>query len=183
VLEASLQGASPGDTNFMDKIRTYILDFERGQVEDWLINQANEFAAAVKADGFDSALSERNLEKRSFGPLPLNYGGVDLFTSLSSASVEELSSAESNENFWKRAFFTELNTPAEPLVLGSNVVVLYPTEETVKDAADAENIKTAYDSYWLSYNAERSLRTFFITNEKLEDNFMGTYLLNFMQFD
>jgi hypothetical protein len=171
------------DASFLDKIRTYVLDFERGRVEDWLINQANEFAAAVKAGDFDSALDERSLEKRSFGPLPLNYGGVDLFTSLSSLSVEELASAESNENFWKSAFFTELNTPAEPLVLGSNVVVLYPTEETVKDAADAESIKTAYDSYWVSYNAERSLRSFFITNEKLEDNFMGVYLQNFMRFD
>jgi hypothetical protein len=171
------------DTASLDKIRTYILDFELGRVEDWLINQANEFVSAVKAGDFDSVLEERNLEKRSFGPLPLNYGGVDLFTALASVSVAELSSAESNENFWKSAFFTDLNTPADPIVLGNNVVVLYPKEETIKDTADAESIKTAYDSYWLSYNAERSLRTFFITNENLEDNFMTVYLQNFMQIN
>jgi hypothetical protein len=168
------------DTAFLDKIRTYILDLERGRVEDWLINQANEFSAAVKASDFDNALVEWDLEKRSFGPLPLNYGGVDLFTSLASLAVTELGGADSNEDFWRKAFFTELNTPADPLVLGNNVLVLYPKEETVKDEAEAETIKTVYDSYWLSYNAERSLRTFFTTNEKLEDNFMAVYLQNFL---
>jgi hypothetical protein len=171
------------DTAFLDRIRTYILDFERGRVEDWLINQANEFAADVKADDFENALSGRSLEKRSFGPLPLNYGGIDLFTSLASLSIAELSGADSNENFWKYAFFTELNTPSEPLVMGNYVVVLYPKEETIKEASEAETIKTVYDSYWLSYNAERSLRTFFITNDKLEDNFMSVYLQTFMRLN
>jgi hypothetical protein len=171
------------DTSFLDRIRTYILDFERGRVEDWLISQAEEFAADVKAGDFDDVLAARGLEKRSFGPLPLNYGGIDLFPSIASMSVAELNGAESNENFWKYAFFTELHTPSAPLVMGNYVVVLYPKEETVKEESEVETIKTMYDSYWLSYNAEQSLRSFFINNEKLEDNFLSVYLQTFLRLN
>jgi hypothetical protein len=167
--------ADTADSGNISKIRSYLLDQERGRVEDWLIAQAEVFIALVKEGDFDAALEARGLTKQSFGPLPLNYGGVDLFGSLRSASVSELISADSNENFWRTAFFTPLETPSIPLVLGSNVIVLYPQVESPAVDSAVETVKSIYSSYWLSYNAEMGLRSYFLRSGKLEDRFFDAF--------
>jgi hypothetical protein len=173
--EASPYPADTADSGNISKIRSYLLDLERGRIEDWLIAQAEVFIARVKEDGFDAAVETQSLAKQSFGPLPLNYGGVDLFTSLRSAGIQELASADSNENFWRTAFFTPLETPSIPLVLGSNVVVLYPKEESPAEESALETVKSIYSSYWLSYNAETGLRYYFLRSDKLEDRFFEAF--------
>jgi hypothetical protein len=177
------------DPALFEKIRAYITEFERGRMEDWLINQAQEFIAAANESDFDleantspfdTAAAAKGLTKESFGPLPLNYGGTDLFTTLASLSVPGLASAGSNENFWRTAFFTALNTSSEPLVIGDNVVVLYPREETGKEESELESIKSMYTSYWLSYKTEQSVRSYFLSSDKLEDRFMNVFLQFFL---
>ncbi|MDR0759345.1 MAG: peptidylprolyl isomerase [Treponema sp.] len=167
--------ADTADSGVISKIRSYLLDQERGRVEDWLIAQAETFIALVNEEGFDAAVEARDLTKQSFGPLPLNYGGVDLFSSLRSAGIQELVSADSNENFWRTAFSTTLETPSIPLVLGNNVVVLYPKEEIPAEESAVETVKSIYSSYWLSYNAEMGLRSYFLRSGKLEDRFFDAF--------
>jgi hypothetical protein len=173
--ETSPYPADTADSGNIAKIRSYLLDQERGRVEDWLIAQAEIFIAQVKEEGFDAAAESRDITKQSFGPLPLNYGGVDLFGSIRSAGVSELVSADSNENFWRTAFFTPLETPSIPLVLGNNVVVLYPKEEIPSEESAIETVKSIYSSYWLSYNAEMGLRYYFLRSDKLEDRFFDAF--------
>ncbi|MDR3148384.1 MAG: SurA N-terminal domain-containing protein [Treponema sp.] len=179
--------ARPADTDDpanLSKIRSYMRNFERGRMEDWLFAQARLLIDATKEDGFDVAVEAGGAQKRNFGPLPLNYGGVaitdssqgtNLFPTLSAESISELIPAESNENFWRAAFFTPLETPSEPLVVGDNVLVLYPREEIMRDEADTEGIITFY-STWVSSGAETSLRSHFMNSDKLVDNFFATYL-------
>jgi hypothetical protein len=170
------------DTAMLEKIRGYMTNFERGRIEDWLIAEAQNLIGLSSDIGFDEALSQQALEKRSFGPLPLNYGGdnlyysgLSLFTALASFSVPELSSADTNENFWKAAFFTPLNTPSAPVVLGNYVVVLYPLEESSEDEEAVDTLKTIYSSYWLSYVTNNSLRSYFLQSDKLEDQFYEAF--------
>jgi hypothetical protein len=171
--------ADTGDPATLEKIRAYITEFERGRMEDWTIDRAEEFIAQSAESGFDGAVIERSLEKRRFGPIPVNYGGVDLFTTLASLQVGEISGAGSDENFWRTAFSTPLNTPSSPLVLGNNVLVLFPLEESEADESVPRDIESLISSYWLSYNAEQSIRSFFLNNEKLEDRFFETFLRYF----
>ncbi|MDR3342929.1 MAG: SurA N-terminal domain-containing protein [Treponema sp.] len=167
--------ADTGDAALVAKIRVYITEFERGRMEDFFVNQADALIGLINASGFDAALAQQGLSKRHFGPLPLNYGRVALFTSLASFSVSELTDAVSNENFWQTAFSTPLNTPSKPLVIGNNVVVLYPLEETPADETNAGYIETAYSSYWLSYILDQNVHSYFLTNEKLEDRFFDAF--------
>jgi hypothetical protein len=162
------------DSGNLTKIRGYLTDFERGRIEDWIIIQAEKFITQVRADGFDAAVSALNLTKRSFGPVGINYGGVDLFTALRNSGVEELNFAESNENFWRTAFFTPLERPSTPLVVGNNVLVFYPLTEIQAEETSLDSIKSIY-SYWLSYNAETSLRYYFLRSEKLQDHFFESF--------
>ncbi|MDR0412082.1 MAG: SurA N-terminal domain-containing protein [Treponema sp.] len=169
------KSADTTDAEILRKIRSYVMDFERGRVEDYFIKEAESFTVLSNTNGFDAALDEKSLEKKHFGPIPVNFGGEQLLPPLDS-SVSELSGAVSNENFWRIAFSTPPNTASTPFVIGNNVLVLYPSEESPADETNAGYIETAYSSYWLSYTMEQKVRSFFIENTKLKDNFSDIYL-------
>ncbi|MDR2785984.1 MAG: SurA N-terminal domain-containing protein [Treponema sp.] len=190
--EAAPYPADISDSANLEKIRNYLMGNERGRIEDWVFGQAENFVSLVRDNDFDTAVLMRGLEKKSFGPLPVNFGerrsasaydyygtsssdGVNLFTSLSSFPIDELYTAGSAENFWRAAFFTPVTTPASPIVVGNNVLVLYPVEEILSETESAESIKNMYTAYWVSYNMEQSLKPFFLRSKKLQDRFMDTF--------
>jgi hypothetical protein len=172
------------------KIRFYVMDFERGRVEDWVIADAALFIESVRNNGLRQAAFFRGIEIRSFGPLPLNYGarshssrgfesdGVDLFPSLASFSIDELYSAGNQEIFWKTAFSTPLNEPSAPFVIGNNVLILVPTAEETADEEVLAGIRETYSSYWVSNSVEQSLQTLFFASDKLVDRFETVYRQN-----
>ncbi|MCL2831876.1 MAG: SurA N-terminal domain-containing protein [Treponema sp.] len=169
--------ARPADTNdavIMDRIRNYTMTYERGRAEDWLIGKANEFMASVVSNDFDSAVTQWALTKQTFGPLPLNYGDVSFFTSVSSSQVPELNGAGSNDTFWKACFNTPLKLPSNPIVLGDNVIVIYPTEEITADEQETSFIRMYY-SYWLNQADDQDIRSYFLSNGKLSDKFWDTF--------
>jgi hypothetical protein len=172
--EEAVRPADTSDEAVLSKIRGYVMNNERGRAEDWLIARAEEFIAAAKEKDFDSAIAGKGLEKKNFGPLPVNYGNATLFPAVSSTGLAELSSAGNNENFWRAAFSTPLNTSSEPLVLGDNVVVLYPLEETA-ETTDDSSYMAAYFSYWLNESTDQSIRGHFMNSGKLKDNFWDVY--------
>ncbi|MDL2229894.1 SurA N-terminal domain-containing protein [Treponema sp. OttesenSCG-928-L16] len=179
-VEESARPADTEDPLLMDRIRSYVMEFERGRVEDWFFVQAEELIADAEENDFDSAVLLKGLEKKSFGPLPINYGGsgqssrMEFFTPLSSFDVPELSSATYNENFWTTAFSTPVGRPSKPIVLGSYVAVLYPTEEKPVDETAMDYINSSYP-FIIQYFAEQDIRSYFLASDKLEDKFMDTF--------
>jgi hypothetical protein len=166
--------ANMEDPAHLEKIRNYMLRNERGRMEDWAIARADAFIASFEGD-FAGALAEQGLPVRRFGPLPINYGEIELFTPLSSFNVTELAGGAFNENFWQTAFSTPLNTPSRPIVLGGNVLILFPLEESSGDDQTRGYIESAYTTYWMSAVTSRSINNFFLNNGKLEDRFIESY--------
>ena len=178
---AAIQEADASDPAVMEKVRSYVRNYERGRMEDWAVARAESFIARVNEIGFDDALAEQSIPRRSFGPVPLNYGSIDIFTTLLSQSVTELASAGNDEMFWKAAFSTPVESASRPVVQGSNVLVLWVTEETEIDAEAIESIVSIYNSYWLNYASQSSLQQHFLNSPKLEDNFLAIYFRYFME--
>jgi hypothetical protein len=176
--EDSVRPVDTNDSTLLEKIRGYVMSFERGRVEDYFLSEADSFVTEVKESGFDEAVAARGLTKQTFGPLPVNYGDLGLFPSLSFSRFPELSGASTNEAFWKTAFSTPLNTPSSSLVLGDYVVILYPVDETPADETDTGNIDMYY-SYWISNATEQNIHSYFLTNEKFQDKFLDTFLKYF----
>jgi hypothetical protein len=179
-VEEAVQEADASDAAVLEKARSYVRNFERGRMEDWAIMQADSFVILVNELGFDEALARQGIEKRSFGPIPLNYGNVEIFTTLASQSVPELSSSASDENFWKTAFSTPVKTPSRPVVQGSNVLVLFPKEETAAEESAIEDITSSFNTYWLNYVSEQAMQQHFLNSPKMEDKFIDIYFRYFM---
>ena len=177
--EEAVQEVDTSDPAIMEKVRSYVRNFHGGRMEDWAIDQANSFIAMVIEFGFAEALGMQGIESRPFGPIPLNYGNIDLFTSLTSQSISELSDSARNENFWRAAFLTPIDSPSKPVVQGSNVIVLFPTAETTVDEENIERITSMYNSWWLGSVTDQSLRQYFLNSPKMENNFDEVYFRTF----
>jgi hypothetical protein len=171
--------ADPGDSSQLEKIRSYILLFERGRMDDYFIRRAGEFrakAALGGIEGFSAAVEEAELRKFSLGPLAINYGNQNFFPPL--AGVEgfteaALSSFAVTDSFWKSIFFTPLGTISEPLVLGDQVLLFLPVEELEPEEYALETLKNSFENLVLQSN--RDINSFFIQSPKLQDRFWETY--------
>jgi peptidyl-prolyl cis-trans isomerase D len=178
--EEAAQEADLTDPAVMEKVRSYLRNFERGRMENWAIGKANGFIALVNEHGFDEALLLQGLQSMSFGPVPINFGNVGLFTTLPSQSIDGLSGSEENENFWKEAFSAPVGKPSRWIVQGRNVMVLLPVEEIEAEASRQETITSNYSAYWLDYMIEQSMRQFFLNSPKMEDKFIDVYFRYFV---
>jgi len=178
--EEAAQEADLTDPAVMEKVKSYLRNFERGRMENWAIEKANNFITVVNEHGFDDALSLLKLQSRSFGPVPVNYGNIELFTTLQSQSVTELAGSADNENFWKAAFSAPVGKPSQWIVQGSNVLVLFPVEEIEAEASKQETVASNYSAYWLDYMIGQSMQQFFLNNPKMEDKFMDVYFRFFV---
>jgi peptidyl-prolyl cis-trans isomerase D len=166
--------ADLNDASDKNKVRNYLISFMRGVTEDWVISSAEKFCDHVRESGFDAAIASAGLTKQSFGPLPLNYGNFSIMGSIRSSGITELENAGNNQFFWKAAFSTPLNSPSTPLVIGDNVIVLFPLEEIPEEEDEIEFIK-AYYTYWVDSAFQNNFRQYFLLNNKMDDRFFDTF--------
>ncbi|MDR0670104.1 MAG: peptidylprolyl isomerase [Treponema sp.] len=169
--------ADTGDASQMDKIRSYVLRFERGRMVNYFVRLAEELRAGA-VEGFDSAVEKAGLKKFSFGPLAINYGNMPFLPRL--AGVEGftdtvLSNFAVTDSFWRTAFSTPLNTVSEPVELGDQVLVLLPLEAEAAESPeeDAENIRLTFQYFF--YESGDTIQPFFTQSPKLKDQFWETY--------
>lgn len=176
------QGAAPADASdagFIAKARTYMRNFERGRMEDYLVARAASFKEKAATAGMDAAAAEFAVEKKSFGPTPLNYGDFELFRDLASFQLPELSGASTNEAFLKAAFSTPVAGIADPVVVGERVLVLKVLEQRAAEDSSSSIIDFYYP-YLVSQLSERALKDSVLKSDKLDDRFIQTFIDNFM---
>jgi hypothetical protein len=185
-VEDELRQADFRDAAVMERVRSYIRNYQRGLMEDWAIAQARDFIADAKALGFDYAADLRNKEKHEFGPLPINYGNEDIFSasleyfSIPEFSRQELLEMSRNLNFWKVAFSTPIDTPCEPLVQGNKVLVLLPVEQVDLEEDRIEGIASYYSYSWLRSAMLQSLQPYFMNSSKMDNRFWDAYYRNIL---
>jgi hypothetical protein len=89
-----------------------------------------------------------------------------------------LSSYAASDAFWQRAFFTPIGDASEPLVLGDQVLVLLPLDETAPDESQIDSLKGYFEYIVQSY--ARQIEPFFTQSPRLKDQFWETYSRYFM---
>jgi hypothetical protein len=162
------------DASQMEKIRSYLLRFERGRMVDYFAGRAGELRANAEVNGFDTAIEEAGLKKFSFGPLPINYGNLSIFPRLEGVenfTDAALSNFAVTDSFWRIAFTTPLGTVSEPLELGDQVLVLLPLEAEI-DENSANNTRLIFQ---YSQDIDSNIQAFFIQSPKFKDQFWETY--------
>ncbi len=167
------------DAAVVAAVRSYMNLNERGRIEDYFMNQAKAFAETARLQGFDNACELNELEKRSTPHFSINYGNVEILSQVPVQSHEVFSEAVQNEEFFKTAFSIPPASISDPVLLGRQILVLQASEEKAADPQLSEIIALEYDQYASSW-AKKTANDVFLSSDKLEDNFMETYLEHFL---
>lgn len=170
------------DYSSADLIRTvteYLNAYEKGRIEDWVLAQAGEFAAAAAAD-FPGTAASRSLAVKETNAFPLNYGGAfnlgyfSLFGTLDATDKPELSGADSNEAFLTAAFSLQPGQVSQPIVHNNHALVL-----RVKEIRSAEESSLGLiDAYYpgvLQDSLGRDMADSILKSPSLKDNFLTTF--------
>lgn len=176
--------AAPAESSFADAqtiaaVREYMNKNERGKIEDWFMAKAKSFAESARNVGFDAACRAEGLTKKVTAPFAVNYGNVEILAPIPVELSPELSSAVRSEAFLTAAFSLKPSQVSEPILLGKNVVVLQLAEEKAADTQILEMAPIFYN-YYASGWSQKTLSDAFLKSDRLEDNFMKTYLDNFL---
>ncbi len=154
-------------------VTTYLTVYEVNLIEDYFIAKAKEFTSEAKATDFASAVEKYGVSVTDISQFPLNYGSVNILNTLDT-SAEDLSGADTNENFLSAAFSLKLNEYSSPLVLNNNIIVLRYTTEGSSDDDDVNvNMLVSYD--------QAAATDAVLKSDKLEDNFLKVYYDNYMR--
>jgi parvulin-like peptidyl-prolyl isomerase len=157
-------------------VLNYIRSYERSVMEEYFLNEANDFAAAALRDGFENACAQFNTERVVIQSFPLNYGNSDLFPIVPSGIHQQLAGAETNERFLRTAFSLAKGEISSPFVLGDNIIVLKMLEE-MATARDAD--PTSINGYSEQYD-QRALENAVFADERLKNNFVDVFFKNYM---
>jgi hypothetical protein len=153
--------------------------FEGGRMENWLVMRAEEFLAQSQESGFAEAAENGNIKFLHFGPVNLNFGNVSLFNPLDEETIPELGLAVENENFWKAAFFTPLNTASAPFAMGENIVILIPVEENEREELEKSSLSDWYSRGWMEMAMDSEIRSTFSASKKFENKFGEVFFTRF----
>ena len=134
-------------TETQDRVFSYMKSNERGIIEDYLEQKAKTFAEAARIGGFAHEASVNDLVVQTSNPITLNYGNAAILPQISAQSDSFFAAGIRNENFYKKAFALKTAEISEPILLGSNVLVLQLEEEKTGSEETQNDIATSYRQF------------------------------------
>ncbi len=162
-----VEAADFSDEKTQGAILSYMNSSEKGYIENYYMEMAENFVSETAVSDFDEACRKFSVEKSVISPFAINYGNVSILPETEKSS--SFSRLSNNEEAYRTAFALKTGEVSAPFVLGSSVVVLKCTQIEKTPAEEiAEPDIASLDS--------SSLQAELFASDKLENNFWATYL-------
>jgi peptidyl-prolyl cis-trans isomerase D len=167
------------DQTTMDTVKGYILQYERGKVEDYFMELAGKLSRRAGEIGFLSAASEAGVQILKTDYFPINLQSV-----FSLAPVKAIpdsatpASAAYNEEFFVRAFSLGKDTASAPIILDDQIVVLKFAGERAEPPANQTLMAQRFVPALASQSLQADLQNQLDNPAKLKDNFVNAYAQN-----
>ena len=134
-------------TETQDRVLSYMKSNERGIIEDYLEQKAKTFIETAKIGGFAHEAAVNDLIVQTSNPITLNYGNAAILPQISYQSDTFFAAGLRNDTFFKKAFALKQGEISEPILLGSNVLVLQLDEEKACSEETLNNIESSYRQF------------------------------------
>jgi hypothetical protein len=159
--------------------RLYMSAFERGQIEDYMREQANAFKTKADASSFMSATLSSGKSVQETGFFPINYGDSRFLKSAAQNNAP-LAAAAYRDTFFSTAFSLKADDVSDPIILQDTIVVLQLLEERQANP-DELSILDYYLPRFLASYQEESLQQFILNPADFKENFETAFhkLYNF----
>lgn len=163
------------DAAVLDVVKSYLLRYERGKVEDYCNEKAGKFSRAANESGFDKAVKEAKLTANGTDWFPMNLSGVIRYKTIETIpDTASLSSAQYSEEFFLRAFSLSKDQTSAPIVLDDQIVVLKLAEER-QAPADQDAAIDYYYRDFVNQAIQSDLQTELTNPKKLKSNFDAVF--------
>jgi parvulin-like peptidyl-prolyl isomerase len=163
------------DADTLQVVRGYLMRYEKGLVEDYLLKQAEAFRKRAEELGFLGAALALNLKAQATEFFPLNYQGLYFLAPVKAAGQEaDLSSAAANEDFFLKAFRLAPGQVSEPVLLDDQAIVLR-LEEVRQAPQEQLDLSKEYLAYFGRQAMEADLQAALLKPEYLKDDFHATF--------
>ncbi|HUX39315.1 MAG TPA: SurA N-terminal domain-containing protein, partial [Rectinemataceae bacterium] len=183
-LEDDIVAPAFTDPTVLADARSWLMQSERGRVEDWTIAKAKAFAA-LPAAAFDANAKKEGVTAKTVGPFSLDYGNATvtiygqrapLFTPIPTANAPELSGASTSDKFFQASFGLAPGAVSDPFVLGENVLVIKVKEAGVSTDS---GLVSVYYPYLVQSLVDNDVRNLFLKSPEFKDNFANVYFKYF----
>ena len=163
------------DAETLRVVRGYVMRYEKGQVEDYLVKKADAFRLRTRDIGFLGAALSQNLKAEQTDYFPLNFQGIYFLAHVRSlAQATDISSSAANEDFFLKAFRLAPGDVSEPVLLDDQVIVL-KLDEIRKAPEEQLALTEEYYAYFARQALETDLQAGLLKPEYLKDNFQDTF--------
>jgi parvulin-like peptidyl-prolyl isomerase len=154
-------------------VRLYMNAFERGQIENYMVEQAKAFGTKARESSFLAATLSSAKQVKETGFFPINYGDSPFLKRVGQNNAE-LAAAAYREAFFSTAFSLKPDEVCEPVILQDAVIVMQLLEERLPAAEEMSILDFYLPNVIRSYQ-EESLQNFILNPANLKDNFEQTF--------
>lgn len=163
------------DAAVLDVARSYLVTYEKGKIEDYVVAKAEVFARRAEAAGFAIAAGEAKVAPIATDFFPINLQNVFSFAPLQAIpDTATPATAVYSEEFFQTAFALEKNKVSAPVVLDDQVLVLRVLAEQALPDSTA-NLLGSWVDYMAYQTMQVDLQTQIMDPAKLKDNFMEAF--------
>ncbi len=151
-------------------VRQYMNAFERGVIEDYLLEEMESIREETNTEQFSARAEEIGAEVFTTDFFPVNYGNLPYFPQISSPDTDILDDASFRESFLEEAFSIAEGETSEAVVLRDSVVVLQLLEERQAEPDSMGFLDSFYPFLLQQFHSE-DLQRRIIDPDLVEDNF------------
>lgn len=169
-LNEPVRQIDPSDPEALQTVRRYMTAFERGIIEDYLLEEAAAFQRLATEVGFTAAAEQQGLRVRTSGWFPINYGNMPLFSPVRGEENNLLQGGANREDFFRELFGRPIGQPSEPVILQNGTIVAVPVDERTQEPEDLEFIRS-YHPFLVQQIQGQELERSFVDRSRLTDNF------------
>jgi hypothetical protein len=163
------------DASVLDTVRSYLLKYERGKVEDYFMELAGKMSRRAGEIGFDAAAREAGAPMAETSWFPINLQNVFVLAPLKAVPDSATpSSAVYSEEFFARAFSLAKGQASAPVVLDDRIVVLKLLGERQMPEANSQLMNNFAD-YMANQSLQIDLQAELLDPKLLQDNFFDAF--------
>ncbi len=163
------------DDESLQVVRDYVMRYEKGMVEDFILQQAETFRERIDDVGFLGATLETDYPVGLTDYFPLNYQSFYFLSPVRSPIEQfDLSSATYSEEFFLQAFSLAPGQVSSPILLDDQAIVLR-LDDLRQPPAQERDLIDDYYNYYAQQSLEQDLQNVLLNPDYLEDNFDATF--------
>lgn len=167
------------DADTLDMVRAYLITFERGRVEDFLLAQADRFTVAASQSDFRAAAADLDLAVHTTEWFPINFrSSVSLREVRATGDQPLLAGAAEFEDFFQQGFALQrIGDVSAPVRLADQVIVLSLLDERDLPREHLRNEVIGESMFgWFATQAFNADLWWWVNNNGLlEDNFSQAF--------